>query len=63
VTDLDEIGPAIERAFASGKPACINVTVSGATVHPLTTMMLGDLSAEDSIVVPYYENIPIPGAR
>jgi acetolactate synthase-1/2/3 large subunit len=37
--------------------------VSGAAVHPLTTMMLGDLNAEDAIVVPYYENIPIQGAR
>ena len=25
VEDPDEIGPALERAFASGKPACINV--------------------------------------
>jgi acetolactate synthase-1/2/3 large subunit len=59
VTELAEIGPAVERAFASGKPACINVAVSGAAVHPLTTMMLGDLTAEDAIVVPYYENIPV----
>ncbi|VEG48110.1 thiamine pyrophosphate-binding protein [Mycolicibacterium chitae] len=63
VTELEEIAPAIERAFASGKPACINVAVSGAAVHPLTTMMLGDLDVEDAVVVPYYESIPIPGAR
>jgi acetolactate synthase-1/2/3 large subunit len=25
VEDPDKIGPAVERAFASGKPACINV--------------------------------------
>ena len=25
VTEPDEIGPALARAFASGKPACINV--------------------------------------
>ena len=25
VENPDEIGPALERAFASGKPACINV--------------------------------------
>ncbi|OBF30117.1 thiamine pyrophosphate-binding protein [Mycobacterium sp. ACS4331] len=63
VTELDELAPAIERAFASGLPACINVAASGAAVHPLTTMMLGDLSAEDAIVVPYYENIPVQGGR
>jgi acetolactate synthase-1/2/3 large subunit len=25
VTEPDQIRPAIERAFASGKPACVNV--------------------------------------
>lgn len=63
VTELDQIGPAVERAFASGKPACINVAVAAAPVHPLTTMMLGDVAAEDAVVVPYYENIPLPGGR
>nr|PZN22373.1 MAG: benzaldehyde lyase [Mycolicibacterium hassiacum] len=59
VTELEQIGPAIERAFASGKPACINIAVSAAPVHPMTTMMLGDVNSEDEIVVPYYENIPV----
>ena len=27
VTEPDQIGPALERAFASGKPACINVMI------------------------------------
>jgi acetolactate synthase-1/2/3 large subunit len=29
VTNLAEIGPALERALASGKPACINVRIHG----------------------------------
>lgn len=61
VTDLDEVAPAVERAFASGLPACINVAVAPGVVHPMTTAMLGDLDAEDQIVVPYYENIPKRG--
>ncbi len=27
VQDLDDLAPALERAFASGKPACINVLI------------------------------------
>jgi acetolactate synthase-1/2/3 large subunit len=61
VTDLAEVRPAVERAFASGLPACINVAVTSSVVHPLTTAMLGNLEAEDEIVVPYYENIPVRG--
>jgi acetolactate synthase-1/2/3 large subunit len=30
-------------------------------VHPTTTDMLGNLDAEDGIVVPYFENIPKRG--
>jgi acetolactate synthase I/II/III large subunit len=61
VTELDQVRPAVERAFASGLPACINVAVAGSVVHPMTTAMLGDLAADDEIVVPYYQNIPRRG--
>lgn len=57
VTDPAEVRPAVERAFASGRPACINVATSATVVHPATTMMLGDLEATDEIVIPYYENL------
>jgi acetolactate synthase-1/2/3 large subunit len=26
-------------------------------VHPVTTMLLGDVTATDQIVVPYYQNL------
>jgi len=58
VTELAGVAPAVERAFASGRPACINVSVAADVVHPMTTAMLGNLDAADEIVVPYYENIP-----
>lgn len=57
VTDPAEVGPAVERAFASGLPACINVATSATVVHPATTMMLGDFQSTDEIVIPYYDNI------
>jgi acetolactate synthase-1/2/3 large subunit len=29
VTSADQVAPAVERAFASGKPACVNVVIDG----------------------------------
>jgi acetolactate synthase-1/2/3 large subunit len=58
VKDVASIADAMKRAFAAGVPACINVEVDPHVVHPITTMMLGDVTSTDEIVVPYYENIP-----
>jgi acetolactate synthase-1/2/3 large subunit len=58
VSDAADIPDAMKRAFADGRPACLNLAVDADVVHPLTTMMLGDVTATDEIVVPYYENIP-----
>lgn len=58
VNGAEAIRDAMKRAFAAGVPACINVEVDAKVVHPITTMMLGDVTSTDEIVVPYYENIP-----
>lgn len=58
VTELDQIGPAIRRAFASGKPGVIDISVDAELVLPMTAAMLGEAS-ETEIMVPYYENIPL----
>ncbi|KUI24613.1 benzaldehyde lyase [Mycobacterium sp. IS-1496] len=58
VGDVNEISGAVQRAFAAQAPACLNLEIDPHTVHPLTTMMLGDVTATDEIVVPYYENLP-----
>lgn len=58
VTTAEEMAPAVERAFASGKPAVINVMTSARIVHPVTTALLGDLTVTDEIIVPYYQNLP-----
>ena len=34
VTDLRDLGPAIRAAFASGKPACVNVSIDVAPIPP-----------------------------
>jgi acetolactate synthase-1/2/3 large subunit len=58
VTRFDEIAPAMERAFRSGKPACVEIIVDETAIHPITLSMLGK-AAEGAreVVIPYYENI------
>jgi acetolactate synthase-1/2/3 large subunit len=57
VDDPSEVKAAVRRAFASGKPSIVNVVVSNEVVHPMTIAMLGDLTATDEIVIPYYKNL------
>lgn len=40
VTDLKDLGPAIKAAFASGKPACINVSIDLAPVPPEVHLLM-----------------------
>lgn len=54
---LDEIAPAVARLLGDDGPACLNLSVSGEVVHPVTPLMVGDTSAKDAIVVPYYDNV------
>jgi acetolactate synthase-1/2/3 large subunit len=60
VVDPAEIGPALERAFASGKPACVNVMTDGAVIAPVTVAMVGgarQTTPGGTIQIPYYENL------
>lgn len=60
VTDYAEIEPAIARAYASGKPSCIEIMIDPDVVHPVTVAALGTISDEKrEIMIPYYENIPV----
>lgn len=58
VSRLEDVGPAIRRALASGKPTCINLSVSGEVVHPITPSMVGYTDDPETIVIPYYDNVP-----
>jgi acetolactate synthase-1/2/3 large subunit len=57
VTELDELDPALKRAFESGKPACVNVMTDQSAVAPFTKILMGNWKKESEIVLPYYENI------
>ena len=59
ITRVEDIGPAVRRAQASGRPACLNIMTDPDIAHPITALMVGRLDAEDEIAIPYYENIPI----
>lgn len=63
VEDPTDIGPAIERAFASGRPACINVMTDPSVISPVTMMMVGDAAGSGpddgsgTITIPYYDDL------
>jgi acetolactate synthase-1/2/3 large subunit len=57
--------PALERAFASGKPACVNVMTDPSVIAPITIAMVGSAASdakemgldEGKIQIPYYEDL------
>jgi acetolactate synthase-1/2/3 large subunit len=59
ITRAEDIGAAVRRAQASGRPTCLNILTDPDVAHPVTAMMIGRLDAPDEIPIPYYENIPI----
>lgn len=58
VTALEEIGPAMERALASGRPACIDIAIDAVVEHPMMSP-LSDQLADGAIRIPYYEPLPL----
>jgi acetolactate synthase-1/2/3 large subunit len=56
VESPDDIVPAIERAFGSGKPACVNVLTDPDVIAPVTLAMVGRASegATNKVNMPYY---------
>jgi acetolactate synthase-1/2/3 large subunit len=57
-----DLRPALERALASGKPACVNVMTDGNVIAPITQAMVGTGAADsgegdDKITMPYYEDL------
>jgi acetolactate synthase-1/2/3 large subunit len=40
VTKIEELGPVIKEAFASGKPACVNVSIDVAPIPPEVHLLM-----------------------
>lgn len=58
VTDPAELVPAYRRALASGKPACVNVTLATDpdVMSPRTEAMIIAMGG-DEVIMPYYDNL------
>lgn len=56
VERIEDIGPAIARACASGRPTCINIATDADVVHPITFGMAGTDPTKGKIEMPYYQN-------
>ncbi len=57
VEDAAQIVPAIERAFASKRPACVNVLTDPDVIAPITAAMVGAMSPDakpGTVNMPYY---------
>jgi acetolactate synthase-1/2/3 large subunit len=63
VVSQSEVAPALERAFASGKPACVNVMTDPSVIAPVTLAMVGAAKApaggatSEAVRMPYYEDL------
>jgi acetolactate synthase-1/2/3 large subunit len=65
VVDPNDLVPALERALASGRPACVNVMTDPSVISPITIAMVGGAasaapesgSGKESISIPYYEDL------
>jgi acetolactate synthase-1/2/3 large subunit len=54
----DELLPALQRALASGKPACVNVMTDPSVIAPVTQFMVGGAKPppedDNKVHMPYY---------
>lgn len=59
VQDVAELDAAIERALASGKPACVNVMTDPEVMHPITQRFVGRMAERDESrnFVPYADDL------
>ena len=66
VETIGEIGPALERALASGRPACVNVMTNREVISPVTLSLVGALAGTpsandhvDRVTIPYYDDLEV----
>jgi len=60
VVEASDLPAALERAFASGRPACVNVMSDPSVIAPVTMAMVGGGAppdGENTVQIPYYEDL------
>ncbi len=59
----EDLAPALQRALAAGKPACVNVMTDPSVIAPITIAMVGAAksgegeSEKEGIQIPYYADL------
>jgi acetolactate synthase-1/2/3 large subunit len=59
----EDLRPALERALAAGRPACVNVMTDPSVIAPITIAMVGEATAsnvvgtEERVQLPYYADL------
>ena len=59
----EDLRPALERALAAGRPACVNVMTDPSVIAPITIAMVGDATAsnatgaDERVQLPYYADL------
>jgi len=66
VTEPGDIGPALQRAFTSGRAACVNVMTDPDVISPVTMRLVGSAGGgtpapEGKVVIPYYDDLDSNG--
>ncbi len=65
VVEPADLVPALERALASGRPACVNVMTDSSVIAPITMMLAGGLAGgsddaeegDGKVRMPYYDDL------
>ncbi|KAJ5084226.1 hypothetical protein NUU61_008805 [Penicillium alfredii] len=60
VSEIDFINPTVRSFLAMQGPVMLELIVSDKITHPGTAAMIGNTSDPNTIVVPYYDNVPRP---
>lgn len=58
---VEELAPALERALASGRPACVNVQTDPQAIHPITRRFVGRMAQQEPHrhFVPYADDLEV----
>jgi len=61
VEDVRDLAPALRRAIASGKPACVNVLTDPSAMHPITRRFVGRMAHREPgrNFVPYADDLEV----
>jgi acetolactate synthase-1/2/3 large subunit len=59
VEDVADLAPALLRALAANRPACVNVMTNQEVIHPITRRFVGRAAERltDRVFVPYADDL------